>query len=121
VWKINKGEIVKVPGLLHPLHIPNQTWEYISKEFITSLPKSDCKDAIFVEVDKLTKYAHFYRIWSTYISIQVAEMFMKEIHRFYGFPKVIVSDRDPKFIGNFWKELYKMSGTTLGMSSTYHP
>jgi hypothetical protein len=46
---------------------------------------------------------------------------MKEIHRLHGFPKVIVSDRDPKFTGNFWKELWKMSGTTLAMSSTYHP
>jgi hypothetical protein len=52
---------------------------------------------------------------------QVVEVFMKEIHRLHGFPKVIVSDRDPKFTGNFWKELWKMSGTTLAMSSTYHP
>jgi hypothetical protein len=72
-------------------------------------------------VDRLTKYAHFCGIQSTYTTSQVAEVFMKEIHRLHGFPKVIVSDRDPKFIGNFWKELWKMSGTTLAMSSTYHP
>jgi hypothetical protein len=46
---------------------------------------------------------------------------MKEIHRFHGIPRVIVSDRDPKFIRKFWKKLWKMSETTLAMSSTYHP
>jgi hypothetical protein len=46
---------------------------------------------------------------------------MKEIHELHGFPTLIVSDRDPKFIGIFWKELWNMSGTTLVMISTYRP
>jgi hypothetical protein len=46
---------------------------------------------------------------------------MKEIHRIHGLPRVIVNDRYPKFTGNFWKELWKMNGTTLAMSSSYHP
>ena len=54
-------------------------------------------------VDRLTKYPRFCGIQSTYTTSQVVEVFMKEIHRLHGFPKVIVSDRDPKFIGNFWK------------------
>jgi hypothetical protein len=63
-----------------------------------------------VVVDRLTKYAHFCGIQSTYMESQVVEVFMKEIHRLHGFPKVIVSEKDPKFIGNVWKELWKMSG-----------
>ncbi len=39
----------------------------------------------------------------------------------HGFPKVIVSDRDAKFKGNFWKELFNHVGTYLNMSSAYHP
>jgi hypothetical protein len=66
-------------------------------DFITGLPKLEGKDAILVVVDRLTKYAHFCGIQSTYKACQVAEVFMKEIHRLQGFPKVIVSDRDPKF------------------------
>jgi hypothetical protein len=121
VFQRNKGEIVKIPWLLHPFHIPNQIWEEISMDFITCLSKLEGKDAIFVFVDRLTKYAYFYGIQSTYTPSQVAEVFMKEIHRIHGFPKVIVSDKDPNFIGKFWKELWKMSGTTLAMRSTYHP
>jgi hypothetical protein len=46
---------------------------------------------------------------------------MKEIHRLHGFPKVIANDKDPKFTRNFWKQLRKIRGTILTMSSTYHP
>jgi len=47
---------------------------------------------------------------------------MKEIHRLHGFPKVIiVSDKYLNCIGNFCKELWKMSRTTITMSSTYQP
>jgi hypothetical protein len=53
-----------------------------------------------VVVDRLTKYAHFCGIQSTYTTSQVVEILMKEIHRLHGFPKVIVNNRDPKFISN---------------------
>jgi hypothetical protein len=54
----NKSENVLTPGLLHPLHIPNQKWEEISMDFIEGLPISEGKDKILVVVDRLTKYAH---------------------------------------------------------------
>lgn len=95
--QVNKGEIVKALGLLQPLHIPNQIWEAIPMDFITGLPKSEGKDVIFFLVSRLTKYAHVCETQSTYTVGQVEEVFMKEIIRLDGFPKVIVSDRDAKF------------------------
>lgn len=35
--------------------------------------------------------------------------------------KTITSDRDKNFLSRFWKELFTRSGTTLKMSSAYHP
>jgi len=52
---------------------------------------------------------------------QTVEVFYKNIYKLHGFPKVIVSDRDAKFKGNFWREFCKQIGTSLNMSSTYHP
>ena len=36
-------------------------------------------------------------------------------------PRSIISDRDNKFVGYFWKTLWKKMGTELKFSSTFHP
>lgn len=108
-------------GLLQPLNIPEKIWEEISMDFITGLPKSKGFDAIFVVVDRLSKYSHFIPLKHPYTARMVAEIFVKEIVRLHGVPTSIVSDRDPIFISNFWKKLFKMQGTQLKMSTTYHP
>jgi len=70
-------------------------------DFITRLPKVQGKGCIYVVVDRLTKYAHFFAISSEYKSPQVAELFFKDIFRLHGLPRVIVSDRDSKFLNAF--------------------
>ncbi|WVZ22625.1 hypothetical protein V8G54_001169 [Vigna mungo] len=45
----------------------------------------------------------------------------KEIVRLHGIPQSIVSDRDPVFMSLFWHELFRLQGTTLKMSYSYHP
>jgi hypothetical protein len=80
-------------------------------DFITGLPKVQGKDCIYVVVDILTKFAHFYAIPTEYNSVQVAELFFREVFRLHGLPKNIVSDRDSWFIGTFWRELFRLVGT----------
>ena len=46
---------------------------------------------------------------------------MKDIFRLHGFPKAIVSDKDPKFTSKFWKGLFAYLGTKLNFSTSYHP
>ena len=54
-----------------------------------------------VVVDKLSKASHFIHVKTTYKAANIADIFLKQIFRLHGVPKVIISDRDPKFTGNF--------------------
>jgi hypothetical protein len=117
----NKSEQTHPGGLLQPLPIPEQKWESISMDFITGLPKVQGRDCIFVVVDRLTKFVHFFTIPTEYKAHQVAELFFREIFRLHGLPKHIVSDRDGCFISAFWQELFRLVGTELATSTSYHP
>jgi hypothetical protein len=72
-------------------------------------------------VDRLTKFAHFYTIPTEYNTVQVVELFFREVFRLHGLPKNIVSDKDNRFIGTFWRELFQLVGTELTPSTIYHP
>jgi hypothetical protein len=74
-----------------------------------------------VVVDKLTKAAHFIPFKLTQKEVNIVDVYMKEIARLHGIPKIIVSDRDPKFTSKFWKGLFNVFGTNLNFSTTYHP
>ena len=74
-----------------------------------------------VVVDKLSKEAHFIPVKTTYKDVNIADIFLKQIFHLHGIPKVIISNRDPKFMGNFWKSLFKGLNTTLNFNTSFHP
>ena len=41
--------------------------------------------------------------------------------KYFGLPKEIISDRDARFIGKFWVELFKLLGSELKFSTANHP
>lgn len=90
-------------------------------DFITHLPPSNNKTTIWVIVDRLTKFAHFIALPTSFTAASLAPIFISEIYRLHGTPKTIVSDRDRVFVSTFWRSLFKHLGTTLAFSSSYHP
>jgi hypothetical protein len=109
-------------GLLQPLPVPNKKWEVVTMDLITALPKTKKgNDAIVVWVDKLSKHAHFAATTTTIDAPGLAKLMYETVVRHHGIPNQIVSDRDPRFISNFWRSLWKLTGTTLAMSTAYHP
>ena len=74
-----------------------------------------------VVVDKLSKASDFIPVKTMYKAANIANIFLKQIFWLHGIPKVIISDRDPKFTGNFWKSLFKGLNTTLNFSTLFHP
>jgi hypothetical protein len=91
-------------------------------DFITKLPrKVKSHDSIMVVVDKLTKETLFILVKTTHKATNITQIYMKEVARLHRVLKTIISDRDPKFTSNFWKGLFKVCGTNLNLSTTYHP
>jgi hypothetical protein len=90
-------------------------------DFIVGLPKSKNFDTILVIIDKLSKYGHFLALSHPYNAQSVAKIFMDNIYKLHGMPQVIISDRDKIFTSNLWQEPFKLSETTLNVSSSYHP
>ena len=71
--------------------------------------------------DRLSKYCHLGALVAHFIATKVAQLFVDIVVKLHGVPRSIVFDRDPIFVSHFWKELFKLSGTKLCFSSSYHP
>ena len=64
--------------------------------------------------------AHFIPCPKTSDAINIANLLFKEIVRLHALPRTIVSDRDTKFVGHFWRTVWKKLGTTLSFNQAYH-
>ena len=76
---------------------------------------------LLVVVDTLTKQVHLVPTTKDVTAEGVAQLYFDNIYKLHGLPKAIISDRDTKFTGAFWRTLQKMVGTDLMMSTSDHP
>nr|GEW77022.1 hypothetical protein VITISV_037851 [Tanacetum cinerariifolium] len=77
--------------------------------------------SIIVVVDRFSKYVTFIAAPADVTADDTAKLFLKNVVKYWGVPHVIVSDRDPRFTGRFWTELFKIMGTDLNFSTSFHP
>ena len=45
---------------------------------------------------------------------------MENVYKYYGFPKIIISDRGPQFISLFWKIICNRLGINRLLSTAFH-
>lgn len=90
-------------------------------DFIEGLPLSQGHSAIFVVIDRLTKYGHFVTLVHLVTAFTVAQVYLHHIYKLHGISESIVFDRDRIFLSNFWQELFRRLGAKLKLSTTYHP
>jgi transposase InsO family protein len=89
-------------------------------DFITHLPNSYSYDAILVIIDRLTKIKHFIYYKKIYNSEKIARLYVKYIWKLHNLPKIIVFDRGPQFVSEFWKHLIKRLGIIALLLIAYH-
>jgi hypothetical protein len=74
-----------------------------------------------VVVDKIMKDAHFIPFKTPHKVANVVDIYIREVTRLYNIPKIIVSDRDPKFTSKLGKGLFKGFRMNLNFNTAYHP
>ncbi len=108
---------------MHPLGVPEYPWEIIGIDYVTDLPKrgSHGYTSVFIMVCHLTKMTHFVPCYKEITAEKSSDLFTDNCYRLHGVPKVIVSDRDPKFVGKFWQTFMRKLNTKLNMITARHP
>ncbi|RVW96773.1 Retrovirus-related Pol polyprotein from transposon 17.6 [Vitis vinifera] len=119
--QMDKTKRKKAAGLLQPLPIPERPWENTSMDFITGFPKVRDFKSVFVVVDRFSKYAVFIPALDACPAEEAAKLFFSNVVKHFGLPKDIVNDRDARFTGRFWVELFRLLGSELKFSTANHP
>ena len=67
----------------------------------------------------LTKRVIFIPCRQTVTGRRAARLLFGEVVRHHGLPLRIISDRDPRFMAEFWSSLFKVTGTKLSFTFPY--
>jgi hypothetical protein len=81
-------------------------------DFFFGLPRTAAgHNDVLVFVDRLSKMVHLAPVSDKCTGSDCARLFVDEVFRLHGLPDSIVSDRDPRFTGDFWESLFQILGT----------
>ncbi|MBW0461966.1 hypothetical protein O181_001681 [Austropuccinia psidii MF-1] len=72
-------------------------------------------------VDRFSKHFIFLPCHKENTAMDTALIFWKNIIASCRVPKIIISDRDPKFTSEFWSNLFDMLGTKAEFYTDSHP
>lgn len=109
-------------GLYTPISVPSRPWESISMDFVRGLPLSrKGHDYLYVVVDRFNKMCILTPCKKNIRAEKTSHLFFQNICVHFCLPTSIVSDRDSRFVGNFWTNLWDMMDTKLKKSTTFHP
>ncbi|MBW0570250.1 hypothetical protein O181_109965 [Austropuccinia psidii MF-1] len=108
--------------LLQHIEEPKHPWETINMDWVTGLVPGGKENynACLIIVDRFSKSMRCLPCHKEDTAMDTALLFWNNIISTCGVPKIIISDRDPKFTSEFWTNLYDMLGTKLAFSTAYH-
>ncbi len=91
-------------------------------DLITDLPRSEGFDSILTIINQgCSKAAKFIPCSKTIDRPGVTLEYLKHLVPWFGVPKCIISDRDPRFASNFSKAICKALGVQQNLSTAFHP
>jgi hypothetical protein len=91
-------------------------------DFVGWLPMSKRgHDYLYVVVDRFIKICILMPCKNHVTTEQVAHLFFQHVWVHFGFPTSIISDRDSRFLEEFWTSLWQLMDTKLKRSIVFHP
>jgi hypothetical protein len=118
-------------NLTHQKHIPMyriaphpkaNLFEEVAMDLITQLPRNGPHDAILMIVDHgCTRAALFLPCSTTITGEGIAELYLRNIYQWFGIPKKVITDRDPRFTSHFATALCQRLKMKQNISTAYHP
>ena len=108
-------------GLPQPIPMPSQPFEAVCMDFIPELPSSSGFNNILVIVDKLTKYTIFIPTTIAVTKVETAKLFFHHIISKFGIPQQVITDRNARWKGEFWKEICQRIRMVRSLITAYHP
>jgi len=113
---------LKTPLFRIPADPEAKLFSHIAMDLITGLPKSKGYDTILTIVDHgCSRGAIFLPCTTTITGPQIAKLYLNHLYRWFGLPKQIISDRDPRFTSHFGRALTKELGIQQNLSTAFHP
>ncbi|MBW0551057.1 hypothetical protein O181_090772 [Austropuccinia psidii MF-1] len=113
----------KKDGLLQHIEDPKHLWETINMDWVTGLVPGGTENynSCLIIVDRFRKSMRCLLCHKEDKSMDTSLFFWNKIISTCGVPKIISSDRDPKFTCELWTNLYDILGTKIDFSTAYHP
>ncbi|MBW0505213.1 hypothetical protein O181_044928 [Austropuccinia psidii MF-1] len=110
-------------GLLQHVEEPKHPSETINMDWVKGLfPGGKEKfNAFLIIIDRFRNNVRCLPCHKGETAMYTVLLFWNNIISNCGVPRIIISDRDPKFKSEFWTNLYDMIGTKIAFSTAYHP
>ena len=120
----SKTNLHRIKAPLQRFNVPVEEgpFQYVSMDLITDLPESQGNDSILTIIDQgCSKAAKFIPCKKMIDGTGVANKYLKHLVPWFGLPKRIISNRDPRFTLQFAKELCHALGIQQNLSTVFHP
>ena len=122
----NKPRRHKPFGNLRPIESPNIPFHTLHLDLITDLPERLYRgikvDSVMTATCRFSKAKRFMPGRKDWSASRWAQAFDEGVtNNGWGYPAVLVTDRDKRFLGVFWKTIMTKAGVRNISTTAYHP
>ena len=97
-------------------------FQMVAMDLITDLPESNGFNTVLTIIDHgCSKAAKFIPCTTNITGEGVAALYLQHLVPWFGIPRKIISDHDPRFVSHFTTELCRLLHIQQNMSTAFHP